>query len=129
MLGQLESADRIVIADMEAGIGILTRMDEGSFDLGVIVTDSSVKAIEVARRARDITVERKLGPVAFVANRARDATDVELIRAGLGVDLQALIVVPEDAQVMLADRDGVSPLDRAETSPAIEAIQRFAAQL
>lgn len=129
MLGQLESSDRIVIADMEAGIGILSRMEEASFDLGLIVTDSSVKAIEVARRGRDLTLERKLGPVVFIANKVRDEADVELIRAGLGLEREALIVVPEDETVMRADRDGVSPVDQAEPSPAVEAIRQFAATL
>ena len=125
----MESSNGIVIADMEAGIGILTRMGEASFDLGVIVTDSSVKAIEVARRAREIVTERKLGPIVMVANRVRDAKDVELISTGLGIDSDVLVVIPEDDVLMRADRDGVSPLDQAEASPAIDAIGRFAATL
>lgn len=128
MLGQLEPSDGIVIADMEAGIGILTRMEEGSFDLGVIVTDSSVKAIEVARRARDLALERKLGPIAFIANKVRDATDVDLIRKGLGVEVEALTIVPDDDIVMRADREGVSPLDQPESGVAVAAIRAFAAR-
>ena len=125
----MEPSDGIVIADMEAGIGILTRMEEASFDLGIIVTDSSVKAIEVARRARDLTAERKLGPVVFVANKVRDSTDIELIRAGLALDATDLLVVPDDESVMRADRDGLSPIDTDPTSPAITAITSFAATL
>ena len=125
----MEPSDGIVIADMEAGIGILTRMEEASFDLGIIVTDSSVKAIEVARRARDLTAERKLGPVVFVANKVRDSTDIELIRAGLALDATDLLVVPDDESVMRADRDGLSPIDTDPTSPAITAISSFAATL
>ncbi|GAC1505208.1 MAG: hypothetical protein NVS1B3_03120 [Candidatus Dormibacteraceae bacterium] len=129
MLGQMESSNAIVIADMEAGIGILSRMSEASFDLGVIVTDSSVKAIEVARRAREIITERKLGPIVIVANRVRDGQDVELIGAGLGIDRDTLVVIPEDEVLMRSDRDGVSPLDQPEVSAAVAAIGRFAGTL
>ena len=125
----MEPSDGIVIADMEAGIGILTRMEEASFDLGIIVTDSSVKAIEVARRACDLTAERKLGRVVFVANKVRDSTDIELIRAGLTLQAADLLVVPADEAVMRADRDGLSPIDTDPTSPAITAISSFAATL
>ncbi len=129
LLGQLESSRGVVIADMEAGIGILTRMEEASFDLGVVVTDSSLKAIEVARRAREIISERKLGPIVVVANRVRDDRDVELISVGLGIARETLVVIPEDEVVMRADRDGVSPLDQSEASVAVEAIKEFAATL
>ena len=51
LLGQLESDDRIVIADMEAGAGTLTRMQAGSLDVAVLVVEPSTKSIDVPRRA------------------------------------------------------------------------------
>lgn len=115
-----------MIADMEAGIGIFTRMKEGAFDLGVIVTDSSKKAIEVARRARDLISQEKLGPIVIVANKVRDERDIELIVEGLSIPSADLVVVPEDDVVARADRDGISPLDAGAESPAVRAIQKFA---
>ena len=82
-----------------------------------------------SHRAREIITERKLGPIVMVANRVRDARDVELITAGLGIAGQTLVVVPEDQVVLRADRDGVSPLDQSEVSYAVEAIGVFAATL
>lgn len=105
---------------MEAGIGTLTRMPENSFDVAVVVADSSAKSIEVARRAFAIIAERKLGPILVVANKVRDERDLDLIREGLGVT--DLIAVPEDPLILQADRDGLAPFDVARDSPAVRAI-------
>ena len=111
---------------MEAGIGTFTRMKEGAFDLGLIVTDSSSKAIEVARRARELLTNEKLGPIVIVANKVRDHRDVELIAEGLGIPADQLVVIPEDEAIARADREGVSPLDSGGESPAVRAIEDFA---
>jgi CO dehydrogenase maturation factor len=120
LLGQLEAGDRVVVADMEAGAGTLTRMPEGSLDLALLVTEPSPKSIEVARRAAEIISERKLGPMLVVANKVRDARDLEMIRLALGVT--ELVAVPDDAEVLRADRDGVSPFDSAPDSAAVAAV-------
>jgi CO dehydrogenase nickel-insertion accessory protein CooC1 len=129
LLGQLESAESVVIADMEAGIGAFGRMDKGAFDLALVVTDSSAKAIEVAQRAREIALERGLGPLAFVANKVIDERDLELISKGLSVDVADLDVVPHDQAVLAADRDGLSPVDVGGASPAVAAISRIAERI
>lgn len=127
MLGQLEAGGRAVLADMEAGVGTLTRMPEGSFDVAVIVADSSAKSVEVARRALAVIAERRLGPTLIVANKVRDRRDLELIRSGLGIsDIHA---VPEDPVVLQADRDGLAPYDVAPKSPAVAAIASLAERL
>jgi len=127
LLGRLESGDRVVIADMEAGAGTLTRMPEGCLDLALLVTEPSPKSIEVARRSLAIITERKLGPAMVVASKVRDESDIQMIRSALGVD--EVLVVPEDPAVLAADRDGVSPLDSAPDSPAVSAIRAFAGTL
>ena len=127
MLGRIESGDRIAIADMEAGIGTLTRMPENSFDIALVVVDPSAKSIEVARRAFEIIAERKLGPTLVIANKVRDGRDLELIRAVLG-DAE-MIVVPEDEQIMRADREGIAPYDSARRSPGVTAIEEIAKRL
>lgn len=128
MLGQLEATGgQVVIADMEAGTGTLTRLPEGSLDLVLLVTEPSVKSVEVSRRAAQIVAERQIGPMLLVANRVRDAADVELIRAGL--PSQAVHIVPDDPQVTLAERDGRSVLDSAPEAPAVAAARQLAGSL
>ena len=127
MLGQLESDDRIVIADMEAGAGTLTRMQAGSLDIAVLVVEPTTKSIDVARRASEIVRERGIGMLLVAANRVRDNGDLELVRKSLpGVELTA---IPDDAGVTEADRQGRSPVDYASDAPAVLAVADLAKRL
>ena len=127
MLGQLESADRIVIADMEAGAGTLTRMQAGSLDIAVLVVEPSAKSIEVARRASEIIRDRRIGMVVAAANRVRDDADLDLVRQRLpGLEITA---VPDDERITRADREGRSPLDAAADAPAVRAVAELARRL
>lgn len=127
MLGQIESGGRAAIADMEAGVGTLTRMAESSLDLALVVADSSAKSIEVARRAFEIIGERKLGPTLLIANKVRDDGDIELISAALG--RVEMMIVPEDEAILRADREGLAPYDVARDSPGVRAIGEIAKRL
>ncbi len=126
MLGQLAGADRALIADMEAGVGNLTRMAEASIDALIVVAEPSPKSIEVAQRAASIAAERKIGPVRFVANKVRGEDDASYLRDSLGDDI---VVVPDDAGIRLADRDGRSPLDVSPSGPAVRSLEAFATEL
>ena len=126
LLGQVEAGRRIVIADMEAGVGNLTRMSEGSVDAILAIVEATPKSIEVARRARDIAAERRVGPVWIVANRVRDDTDRSLLASAFGL---VAFEIPEDDGILRADRDGRSPLDADPEGPAVRAIVAMARDL
>jgi CO dehydrogenase maturation factor len=125
---------RALIADMEAGLGTITRMAEGSLDVAILVTEPTPKAIEVVRRAAEIIAERKIATrIVILANKARDAEDFERVRSAMahvtasnGVEV---IVIPEDMDVLAADAQGVSPVDLAPASPAVEALHGVAQRL
>lgn len=127
MLGQLESDERIVIADMEAGAGTLTRMQAGSLDLAVLVVEPSAKSIDVATRAAHIIRERHIGMLLIGANRVRDDQDVAMIRGELA-DLE-LLTVPDDPCITQADREGRSPVDVAPDAPAVRAVAELARRI
>ena len=116
-----------MVADMEAGIGMLTRLPEASLDLALVVVDSSVKSIEVGRRALEILLERKVGPAIVVANRIRDEADARLVRDRLGV--VDVVEIPEDAMIQEADRHGLSIVDAAGGAPAMSAAGELAARI
>jgi len=126
LLGQLERGERVLIADLEAGITNLNRMGPGSVDLVLVVVEATPKSIEVAQRAAAIAAERNVGPVRFVANKLRGPDDLALLRAALGHEV---VEVPEDPGVHEADRDGVALLDHAPDCPAVRAIAALAAEL
>ena len=112
---------------MEAGAGTLTRMSEASLDLALLVVEPSAKSIDVAQRSAAIIAEHKIAPTLVVANRVRDPRDLELIRAALPD--REVAVVPEDAAISEADREGRSPVDTAPDSPGVQAIASLAARL
>lgn len=127
MLGQLESDERIIIADMEAGAGTLTRMRACSLDIAVLVVEPSMKSVEVARRASEIIRERGIGMLLAAANRVRDDADVALVRESLpGVEI---VSVPDDPRITQADREGCSPMDTAPDAPGVRAVTELANRL
>lgn len=127
LLGQFEGDERVVLADMEAGAGTLTRMPQGALDIALLVVEPSAKSIDVARRASAIIVERQIGLTMVVANRVRDEADVELIRTSFpGLEVA---VVPEDPLVIQSDREGRSPMDVAPDGPAVQAVAQLARHL
>ncbi len=125
LLGELEGDGRIVLCDMEAGIGTVARVQPGQLDLLVVVAEPSAKAIDVARRAAQIGSTR--ARVIVVANRVREPADLEAIQAAL--DGHELIVVPEDPVIARADRDGVAPIDLDPDSPGVRALLGLAERL
>lgn len=119
MLHDLDSAERTVLADLEAGVGVLARMAPGSVDVVVVVANPTAKSIEVARRATQTPAARE-GRVLVVANRIRDEDDIAFIGDALG-DYE-LVAIPEDPVIAQADARGIAPLDLDEAAPGVQAI-------
>src|SRR5207249_2083736 len=105
MLKELDVSGRTVLGDLEAGIGVLTRMEPGSVDCVLVVTNPTAKSIEVARRAIETAVARETR-VLIVANRVQSEEDVEAIRSVLGEHEMAF--VPEDPAIERADAEGMA---------------------
>ncbi len=113
-----------VVADLEAGIGTLTRLDAASVDATVVVVEPTLRSIDVARRAVAVADEQRQGRVVVVANKVADGGDRARIEEAFGD--RVLVVVPEDPAVDAADRLGVSPVDHAPSAPAVEALESLA---
>lgn len=126
LLGQMETSNRLVIADMEAGVWNLSRMRASSLDAVLVVVEPSARSIEVARRARDIARERRVGPVRLIANRVRGEDDRLLLERELGPVAWS---VPEDMAILDADRAGASVLDAHPDADAVSGIAAMGAWL
>lgn len=119
LIRELGADDRAVLGDLEAGVGALTRMGPGNVDLVLVVTNPTVKSIEVARRAIETALARETR-VLVIANRVQGEADLDAIRAGLGE--HDYVVVPEDPAIARADAEGRAPLDVDEAAPAVRAL-------
>ncbi len=127
LLEQMDAPDRYVIADLEAGIGTLTRVDAGVVDTAVLVAEPTSKSLDVAERAYGLARERRIERILVVANRITGDADLDLVRERFP-DLP-LLVVPDDDTIMRADRDGVAPIDVDPSSPAVRALTTLADEL
>jgi len=115
----------MVIADLEAGVGTLSRIKDGSIDLLLVVTEPTVKSMEVARRAVDLA-RSKRSRVIVVGNKVVDDADRIRLQTAFGPDLH---LVPDDPAIREADRDGLAPIDTAPDSPGVRAISDLATVL
>ena len=74
LLREFETDGRVVVCDLEAGVGTLMRLQEGQADLVVVVANPSAKSIDVARNALEIAEAK--AAVLLVANRVSGPEDV-----------------------------------------------------
>jgi CO dehydrogenase maturation factor len=123
LLGQLARPDRVVIADFEAGLGTVLRLD-APVDVVVVVVEPTAKSLEVGRRAAETVREKGLGRILVTASRVRDDADADRVRAAFPDDDPVL--VPDDPAIVDAERRGLAPLDAAPDSPAVRALVQLA---
>jgi CO dehydrogenase maturation factor len=119
LLREMEGGGRTVLGDLEAGVGVLSRMQQGSLDVVLVVANPTPKSIEVARRAAETAVAREIR-VLVIANRVADDEDLETITSVLGE--HEIVVVPEDPVIARADAEGLAPIDLDDTAPGVRAI-------
>jgi CO dehydrogenase maturation factor len=127
IIGELKAAEGITIIDMEAGLELFGRGTPGASDLLAIVIEPSLWSIQTATRIIDLARELGIPKLMAVANKIREEADVEWIREALrpqGVEVAG--VIPNDADVSLADRRMGSLLDIAPESAAAGAIAELA---
>ena len=127
MLGELDAAGRVVLADLEAGLGTLSRAEAGLVDVLLVVVEPNPRSLEVGRRAISMARERGLGRIMVVANRVCREADLAVIADALPGE--ELVAVPDDPAILDADRRGVAPLDAAPEAPAVQAVANLARRL
>ena len=127
LLSSVPDTDTIIVADLEAGIGTLTRLPEASVDTTLVIVEPTPRSIDVGRRAVLVASERQQGRIIVVANKVADAEDEDRVRAALGD--HDVVIVPADPVVTAADRKGASPVDVDADAPAVKAIAGLASLL
>ncbi|HSL38737.1 MAG TPA: hypothetical protein VK857_00080, partial [Desulforhopalus sp.] len=109
--------DDIVIMDMEAGVEHLGRATSAAVDALIVVVNPGARsraAAETIRRlGRDIGIKRTL----ILGNRLRGEADEELIRSSLA-DFEILGFLPEDDEIVAADREARRPFEDIGQAPA-----------
>lgn len=123
--GDLADDDRLVVADLEAGLNDLMWAHPKPADTVVVVADPSRPAVEIARRACRLADRMGVKRVLAVANRAFEDDQAVLAEA-----TNVLVhPVPYDPAVSGAGQRGVCPLDEVPAGPAVTAIAALADRL
>ena len=120
MLSSVPDSDTYIVADLEAGIGTLTRLPDSSVDATLVIVEPTPRSIDVGQRAVAVASERGQGQIIIVANKVDNAEDDARIRSAF--DQHDLATVPADPVVTTADRQGMSPIDVHPKAPAVTAI-------
>jgi CO dehydrogenase maturation factor len=95
-------------------------------DTMLIVADSSLKSLEIAKKIHGLATEAGIKNPFMVGNKVRDSSEEELIQQFAAKNkISMLDLVPHDEKILKADREGETPLKYAEASNGIAAIQRI----
>ncbi len=123
----MDFSGQVVVADLEAGVGTLTRLGDAGVDLVLIVVEPTPKSVEVGCRAADLVADKALGRTVVVASRIRSDDDLTMITKAFPD--HEVVPIPDDPAIVQADRNGVAPLDSAPDAPAVQALVRLAEEL
>lgn len=124
--GALPAEDRVVVADLEAGLNDLLWARPGAGDHVLVIAEPSAKALDIAIRAVGLAREMGVNHILGVANRCATEADAARLSDALGIETMA---VPEDPAVERANALGVAPIEADASSPAMTAIAGLAGRL
>lgn len=125
LVQDLDGSERIILCDLEAGMGTVSRIEAGQLDIVLVVCEPSAKSIDLARRA--VRVATKRAQVLLLANRITSEDDLDAIRAA--IPEVELVALPEDSAITLADREGRAPIDVDPGAPAVRKLIELADRL
>lgn len=123
----MESRGAIVIADFEAGLGALSRIERETLDRAIVVVEPTQKSIEVGRRALELIRGTTASAAIVLGNRVTGEADARLITQAFAGE--ALTLIPYDEMLRNAETTGLAPYDVAPEAPAVLALARLAQDL
>lgn len=113
-----------VVTDMEAGLEHMGRGTAEHVETMLMVTDSSRKSLETARKLCDLAIQIGIRKCFIVGNRVTSQQEGEYIENFAKANrLQLLGMIPFDQTILKADMQGETPLKYADQSKAIMTIR------
>lgn len=106
----------IVVMDMEAGVEHLGRATSASVDALVIVVNPGARSRAAADKIRKLGSDIGIKRILVLGNRVNGVEDEELIRSSLP-DFEILGFLPENDEVVAADREGRRPFEDIGDAP------------
>jgi len=119
-----------VVTDMEAGVEHMGRGTAEHVDTMLIVTDSSIKSMETAKKLYALTKDLGIKQAFFVGNKVANSDEGKLIEKFSSQNQVPLLgLIPYDEQILKADMSGETPLKYVEVSKGVAAIRRIGEKL
>jgi len=114
-----------VVLDFEAGVEHIGRGTARQVDALLIVADSNLKSLEIAKHIHDLASNAGMQNLYLVGNRIMNETQEEAVtRFAEKNGLSILTFIPFDSKVIEADTLGETPLKNKEIS-AVRAIDNI----
>ncbi len=121
--------DEAVVVDMEAGIEHLGRGTAKHVDTMLVVADSVVKSLEIAKRIYELAEDAGIKQIFLVGNKIANEVEGDSIRKfAENNDMLLFHFIPFDEHVLRAETRGETPL-RNEQSKAIRSIAELGKKL
>jgi CO dehydrogenase maturation factor len=121
--------DEVVLVDMEAGVEHLGRGTAKNVDIMLIIADSSIKSLEIAKRINQLATEAGIRKVFLVGNKVADEMQKDAIEGFAKKNgLTILDFIPFDKNVLEAEMQGETPLKKPDSS-SIKRIKKIGASL
>jgi len=119
-----------VVTDMEAGLEHMGRGTAEHVETMLVVTDSSRKSLETAKKLCDLAKQIGIKQCFIVGNRVTSQLEGKYIENFVKTNgLHLLGVVPFDQAILKADMKGETPLKYADQSKAIMTIHNLGERL
>jgi CO dehydrogenase maturation factor len=117
--------DEAVVLDLEAGVEHIGRGTARQVDDLLIVADSNLKSLEIAKHIYDLASKAGMKHLYLVGNRVMNPVQEEAIRSFAEKnELPVLAIIPFDAKVTEADMLGETPLKQKKIE-AVRAIDNI----
>lgn len=122
--------NEVVVMDMEAGVEHLGRGTAKHMDTMLMVSDSSFKSLETAKKIYELATEMGIKEVFLIGNRVANADEGELIKRFTAKNEVPLLgLIPYDKTIMKADMKGETPLKYFSASEGMVSIQKMGEDL
>jgi CO dehydrogenase maturation factor len=104
-----------VVLDLEAGVEHIGRGTAKQVDALLIVADSNLKSLEIAKHIHDLAAAAGMKNLYLVGNRIMNPAQEEAVRSYASKNgLSVMSLIPFDAKVTEADMRGETPLKHRE---------------
>ena len=104
-----------VVLDLEAGVEHIGRGTARAVDTLLIIADSNLKSLEIARHINEMSAAAEMKQVFLVGNRVMNQAQEDAIRNFADNNgLKILALVPFDQKIIEADMLGQTPLKNKE---------------